>query len=109
LGGRIAFTPDAWVVHRMDTGGTRATPGEIQARAAYFHDRMYFILKNTDLMAGLRTFARTYRNSIANRRVLRLGPVEVVRRHWALLRGGARGLRSWAARGRVRRRLSFRV
>lgn len=109
LGGRIVFTPRAWLIHRLDPGGTRTQPGEIQGRAEFFHDRFYFMLKNTSTTGATRTLARTYLNSIANRRVLAMGATELLRRHRAMFQGAIWGWQSWRAGGAVRRRLSHHV
>ncbi|MCL4487020.1 MAG: glycosyltransferase family 2 protein [Chloroflexi bacterium] len=65
---RLIFSPEAWLVHRQaEHGGTRPGSSPVMDRPVFYHDKMYFALKNVGGLDFWRIVWDTYRHALPPR------------------------------------------
>lgn len=108
LGYRIAFDPEAWLVHRYERqGGSRVAIPESGSHVSYYRNKVYFALKNVGGLDFWRVLWDTYRSGAWSSEARARGVSEVLRRQCLFAQGVGQGIHLFRRRGRRERPLPY--
>lgn len=105
LGLRVLFEPRAWLIHRQSRhGGMRTIFSAPADRTDFYHDRVYFVLKNVGGLDFWRVLWDTYRHTLPPR----ARGAQILTRQIIGARGLVAGFVHFLAHGTRRHPLSYR-